>query len=104
MALMRLASTPSLPKTPIAPCVVLDHFAPHFHSRTIKILTSCDRARKITGEITETNVDEVVEWLTSAKNVIIVPGYGLAVAKAQYAVAEFTYVLSPSPSSFLASI
>jgi len=47
-------------------------------------------AKKVTGEITETNVDEVVEWLCSAKNVIIVPGYGLAVAHAQYAVAAFT--------------
>jgi len=52
--------------------------------------TAGGEAMKVTGEITETHVEEVVEWLTSAKNVIIVPGYGLAVAKAQYAVAEMT--------------
>lgn len=52
--------------------------------------TGGGEAMKVTGEVTETNVEECVEWLTSAKNVIIVPGYGLAVAKAQYAVAEMT--------------
>lgn len=50
-------------------------------------------AMKITGTVTETNTDEVVEWLTSAQNVIIVPGYGLAVAKGQYAIAEITRTL-----------
>jgi len=55
--------------------------------------TAGGEAMKVTGEITETNVEEVIEWLTSAKNVIIVPGYGLAVAKAQYAVAEMTKML-----------
>jgi len=48
---------------------------------------------RITGTVTETNPDEVVDWLTTAKNVIIVPGYGLAVAKAQYPVAEMIKVL-----------
>jgi len=52
--------------------------------------TAGGEAMKVTGEVTETNVEETVEWLTTAKNVIIVPGYGLAVAKAQYAVAEMT--------------
>jgi NAD(P) transhydrogenase len=47
-------------------------------------------AMKITGTHTEWNVDTVVESLASAKKVIIVPGYGLAVAKAQYAVADMT--------------
>ena len=37
---------------------------------------------------TEVNADGAVELLTTAKNVIIVPGYGLAVAKAQYAIAD----------------
>lgn len=39
---------------------------------------------------TEVSVDEVADALTSAKSIIIVPGYGLAVAKGQYAVAELT--------------
>lgn len=38
-------------------------------------------AMEVTGEITETNVADVVEMLTSAKKVMITPGYGLAVAK-----------------------
>ena len=36
------------------------------------------------GEATMTNVDDVVGQLKEAQKVIIVPGYGLAVAKAQY--------------------
>jgi len=50
-------------------------------------------AQQVTGSITETNSDEVAEWLCSASNVIIVPGYGLAVAKGQYSIAEITSLL-----------
>jgi NAD/NADP transhydrogenase beta subunit len=35
-------------------------------------------------------VPEVVESLTSASRVLIVPGYGLAVANAQHSIAELT--------------
>lgn len=41
----------------------------------------------------ETTVDETVELVVSSKSLIIVPGYGMAVAKAQYAVAELARVL-----------
>lgn len=37
---------------------------------------------EITGTHTETNVNEVVDGLVNAKDVIVVPGYGLAVARA----------------------
>eukprot|EP01057_Protomagalhaensia_wolfi_P005008 Protomagalhaensia_wolfi_Nauph_80__5007@NODE_52_length_4176_cov_238_085328_g43_i0_p1_GENE_NODE_52_length_4176_cov_238_085328_g43_i0NODE_52_length_4176_cov_238_085328_g43_i0_p1_ORF_typecomplete_len524_score169_00PNTB/PF02233_16/5_1e189PNTB_4TM/PF12769_7/9_8e06PNTB_4TM/PF12769_7/1_9e03PNTB_4TM/PF12769_7/9e03PNTB_4TM/PF12769_7/1_8e03PNTB_4TM/PF12769_7/1_4e02TPP_enzyme_M/PF00205_22/0_23Ferric_reduct/PF01794_19/0_069_NODE_52_length_4176_cov_238_085328_g43_i0441573 len=40
----------------------------------------------------ETTPDEVVELITQAKEVIVVPGYGMAVAKAQYAIAELAKV------------
>ncbi|HWF44886.1 MAG TPA: NAD(P)(+) transhydrogenase (Re/Si-specific) subunit beta [Candidatus Kapabacteria bacterium] len=40
------------------------------------------------GEVTPITVDEVTEMLESAKNIIIVPGYGVAVAQAQHALAE----------------
>lgn len=40
------------------------------------------------GEHTEMNVDQCVEQMTSSDSIIIVPGYGLAVAKAQYAIAD----------------
>ena len=40
------------------------------------------------GEHTEINVAQCVEQLKESSSVIIVPGYGLAVAKAQYAIAD----------------
>jgi NAD(P) transhydrogenase subunit beta len=43
-----------------------------------------------TGTVTEMSAEDVVEKLTSAKSVIIVPGYGMAVAKAQHAIKELT--------------
>ncbi|KAI9748868.1 MAG: hypothetical protein M4579_007087 [Chaenotheca gracillima] len=48
---------------------------------------------KMEGEITQTSVDEVAEKLLAARSVIIVVGYGMAVAKAQYAISEFTRIL-----------
>jgi NAD(P) transhydrogenase subunit beta len=45
------------------------------------------------GKVTETNVDQVAELLLAARNVIIVPGYGMAVAQAQHAVKEISSLL-----------
>jgi H+-translocating NAD(P) transhydrogenase subunit beta len=45
------------------------------------------------GEATPVNAQETAELLGSAKNVIIVPGYGMAVAQAQHTVYEITKVL-----------
>ena len=45
-------------------------------------------AQIIDGEITTASVDNVVEALSEATNIVIVPGYGLAVAQAQFAIAE----------------
>jgi NAD(P) transhydrogenase subunit beta len=42
------------------------------------------------GEVTPISVEETVHLLTEARHVIIVPGYGMAVAQAQHAVAEIT--------------
>jgi len=42
------------------------------------------------GEATFTDIDSTAELLKSSKEVIIVPGYGLAVANGQYAIAEIT--------------
>lgn len=47
----------------------------------------------ITGTHTETSVADTVEMITNAKNIIITPGYGLCVAKAQYPVAEMVALL-----------
>ncbi|MCL2464056.1 MAG: Re/Si-specific NAD(P)(+) transhydrogenase subunit beta [Micrococcales bacterium] len=45
-------------------------------------------SKDVVGEHHETSVPEVAEMLKSARSVIIAPGYGMAVAKAQYPVAE----------------
>lgn len=45
-------------------------------------------AMAIEGEVTAVNHGDVAELLNNAKSVIIVPGYGMAVAKAQFPVHE----------------
>ena len=48
---------------------------------------------KITGTHTEINVENSVDAIVNSKNIIIVPGYGLAFAKAQYSIAEMVKIL-----------
>lgn len=55
--------------------------------------TGTGKPMEIKGTHTETNVDQTVEMMTNAKNIIIVPGYGLCVAKAQYPIAEMVEIL-----------
>ena len=50
-------------------------------------------AMKITGTHTEVDVPSTVEMITQANNIMIVPGYGLCVAKAQYPIAELVALL-----------
>ncbi|MBF0428727.1 MAG: NAD(P)(+) transhydrogenase (Re/Si-specific) subunit beta, partial [Magnetococcales bacterium] len=45
------------------------------------------------GEVTSVNSQETAELLREAKNVIIIPGYGMAVAQAQHTVYEITKLL-----------
>jgi len=45
-------------------------------------------ADKEQGTVRQISAEDVVELLTDAKSVIVVPGYGMAVAKAQHAIAE----------------
>merc|ERR1712080_329114 len=45
------------------------------------------------GEATVTDADNVVNLLGDANSVIIVPGYGMAVSKAQYQIAEMVKIL-----------
>ena len=44
----------------------------------------------VTGEVVATSVDEVCNMLKEAKQVIVIPGYGMAVARAQHPVKEIS--------------
>jgi NAD(P) transhydrogenase len=55
--------------------------------------TGGGKPMEITGTHTEVNVDGAVEMIRNAKNIIITPGYGLCVAKAQYPIAEMVQFL-----------
>ncbi|MBV9388668.1 MAG: NAD(P)(+) transhydrogenase (Re/Si-specific) subunit beta [Chroococcidiopsidaceae cyanobacterium CP_BM_ER_R8_30] len=46
-----------------------------------------------TGEVTLATVEEAVEVIRNAKTIIIVPGYGMAVAQAQYSLSEIVKIL-----------
>ncbi len=52
-----------------------------------EVVISSDEAQ---GEHSEASAEEVAEMLKNAKSVIITPGYGMAVAQAQYPVYEIT--------------
>ena len=58
--------------------------------------TAGGEAMKISGSHTEASAEAVAATLVGAKKVVIVPGYGLAVAKAQYAVADMVKKLRDS--------
>ena len=49
--------------------------------------------KQVQGEVTEIKLEETAAMLQEATEVIIVPGYGMAVAQAQSAVSEFTNLL-----------
>ena len=48
---------------------------------------------EVQGKATSTTVEDTAELLGNAKSVIIVPGYGMAVAQAQHPVSEITKML-----------
>ncbi|MFK5947976.1 MAG: Re/Si-specific NAD(P)(+) transhydrogenase subunit beta [Methylococcales bacterium] len=47
----------------------------------------------VEGEVSAIEIDETVQLLTDAKNIMIIPGYGMAVAQAQHTVNEITKFL-----------
>merc|ERR1712038_763672 len=55
--------------------------------------TGGGKAMEITGTHTEWKIDDTVKAIADARNIVIVPGYGLAVAKGQYPVAELVSIL-----------
>ncbi|KAG6462078.1 hypothetical protein O3G_MSEX013045 [Manduca sexta] len=56
-------------------------------------VTSGGTARPAGATHTELNVDSVADLIYRASNIIITPGYGLCVAKAQYPIAELVELL-----------
>ncbi len=54
---------------------------------------SAGGAAQPVGEVTPISAVETAELLKEAKNVVIVPGYGMAVAQAQHVVCEITKIL-----------
>jgi len=52
------------------------------------------------GESTLTSIDETVRMLTDAESIICVPGYGLAVARAQYPLKEMAEILMKNGKKF----
>jgi len=50
-------------------------------------------ATAMEGEVTAMNHEEVADLLKEAKSVVIVPGYGMAVAKAQYPIFDLVQTL-----------
>jgi len=55
--------------------------------------TGTGKAMQITGTHTEVNVDQTVDLIKESSSIIITPGYGLCVAKAQYPIAEMVEIL-----------
>lgn len=56
--------------------------------------------QEVTGTHQEITVEGVVELLVNSKNVIVVPGYGLAVAQAQYITGEIAKLLMANGIKF----
>lgn len=56
-------------------------------------VTSNGEAKQIEGEVTAVNHEEVADLLKEAKSIVIVPGYGMAVAKAQYPIYDMVQTL-----------
>jgi len=54
---------------------------------------SAGEATAMEGEVTAMNHEEVADLLKEAKSVVIVPGYGMAVAKAQYPIFDMVQTL-----------
>lgn len=55
--------------------------------------TSTGPTAAIEGEVIATSVEEVADMVTTAKEVMIIPGYGMAVAQAQHMVSDITKTL-----------
>lgn len=62
--------------------------------------TGTGEAVQFEGEATMTNVDDTVKLLADSESIIVVPGYGLAVAHAQYPLKEMADTLIKAGKKF----
>jgi NAD(P) transhydrogenase len=74
-------------------CVAMNRSVLEVLGITSKQTAAAGPAMQITGETTTTNCEAVAEQLVNAKKVVIVPGYGVAVSKAQYALSDLVGML-----------
>jgi H+-translocating NAD(P) transhydrogenase len=73
-------------------CVAMNRSLPNVLFGGIQAVSQQAEA-SIEGSITQTSIEETADMLFNADSVIIVVGYGMAVAKAQYAISEITSTL-----------
>merc|ERR1711970_146134 len=62
--------------------------------------TSTGEAMVFEGEATEIGAEATTELIKDANNIIVVPGYGLCVAKGQYAIADIAEKCNKAGKSF----
>lgn len=74
-------------------CVAMNRSLTNVLFGGIQSTAPAEGAKKIEGTVTQTNVEETADALVNSESVIIVVGYGMAVAKAQYAISEITQML-----------
>ena len=74
-------------------CVAMNRSLTNVLFGGIGTTASNPTAYKPEGTAVTTTVEDTAEALLSAENVIIVVGYGMAVAKAQYAISDMTRML-----------
>ncbi|XP_030048970.1 NAD(P) transhydrogenase, mitochondrial isoform X2 [Microcaecilia unicolor] len=61
--------------------------------------TAGGKPMEITGTHTEINLENAIEMIKEANNIIITPGYGLCAAKAQYPIADLVKMLQEQGKS-----
>ena len=74
-------------------CVAMNRSLPNvlfggISGSSASVPTTSDGTTQPRGPISETNIDDVAESLLNATSVVIVPGFGMAQSKAQYALSE----------------